>query len=336
MRLLSAALVAALVALVGAATPAEGTAPVRIVFTADTGMNPEVFTGMGKATPTLAIIAGDLSYQVGSEQAYCDLVNGAITAPVAMLPGNHEGLDPQAGGGSNFAAYAACLPDRAGAKPLYGGFPTDYLIDLPNVRLILISPNIATGNPGCPNGKCSYANGTPEQAALLTAIADAKKARKWVVVVQHEPSFGYTIGNHATDVWGTASPDLAAAEIKAGVAVVVSGHDHNYARSKPQGVTTFVTVGNGGYYPKPIGSLGTMWASGSGTNSPGGIDIGYLQLDISTLKIAASEVSVLGPHAGQVFDRFTVKGPVRSTLASVPAFSTSLEGHTAVPTTTSR
>ncbi|HBX79996.1 MAG TPA: hypothetical protein DEH05_02540, partial [Propionibacteriaceae bacterium] len=93
-------------ALVGAATPAEGTAPVRIVFTADTGMNPEVFTGMGKATPTLAIIAGDLSYQVGSEQAYCDLVNGAITAPVAMLPGNHEGLDPQAGGGSNFAAYA--------------------------------------------------------------------------------------------------------------------------------------------------------------------------------------------------------------------------------------
>ena len=70
--------------------------------------------------------------------------------------------------------------------------------------------------------------------------------------------------------------------------------------------TVFVTIGNGGHSPRTVGALGPLWASGSGTDSEGGIDIGFAQLDVTTSRLEFREVSTSGPHAGTTIDAFTI------------------------------
>lgn len=292
-------------------TPRAG---VRLVAVGDTGMGRTaegVFAGMGRVEPDAALIVGDLSY-VRRESEYCAMVTSRVAAPVAFVPGNHEGDDSSENGDDgDVDAYAACLPDRLGVT---GTYPTDYYADLGAVRVVMISPAI-----GLDSGTRSYAEGTPERPWLTDAIRSAKASGRWVVVGMHKGCL--TIG-----VYRCASgPALGDLLLEEGVDVVLAGHDHNYARSHqltgavdtPRVVdadgsfvagrgTVLVTVGNGGHEPRTIEPLGELWASGSGSNSPGGIDSGFAQLDVTPARLAFREVSTRGPRAGAVIDEFAI------------------------------
>ncbi len=285
-----------------------------MVAVGDTGMEPAaltVFAGMGRAKPTMALLLGDLSY-VRQEEAYCRAVNDRVDAPVAFVPGNHEADDPADGGDDgDIAAYSACLPDRLGAS---GDYPYDYVLDNGPVRVVMISPGIVLKR-----GTRTYGDGTPEQAWLTGVIRDAKAAGRWVVVGMHKPCL-------SPGQYGCSSdPDLTDLLLRERVDVVLAGHEHVYARSHQLtgtaaaarvsdadgrfaagAGTVFATLGNGGHNPRVVGTPGRLWAATSGSDSTGGADVGYAQLDVTASRLEFSQVATSGPHAGTVRDRFTI------------------------------
>lgn len=307
-----------------------GLASARLVAVGDTGMDENalaVFAGMGSATADVALLLGDLSYEE-RESEYSQDVVSRISAPVLIVPGNHEGTDPVYGGGDgDISAYAEGIPDTVGTTPLGTGYPFDYWFDLGPARVLMISPNIATDH-----GKLLYTQGSEELDRLLKVIAEAKSEGRWVIVGEHDPYL--TNGEHMDEPDNLASPDLAQAQIDAGVDLVLAGHDHNYSRShslrgpvtdmdSPTVVsrestmragagTVFVIAGNGGHDPRPIHRVdeiaaGTaIWATSFGSQAEGGIDFGYLQVDISDSALDCKEISCAGPRAGQVVDHFSI------------------------------
>lgn len=276
------------------------------------------FAAMGKSGAAAAFVMGDLAYQ-RSEQKYCDVVNQLMKMPIEIVPGNHEGLDPAHSGqtSGSIMNYVKCLPDRLATKPLLKGkgYPYNYVVDLPKVRIIMISPNVVSEV-----GQLTFANGTPEQVALLAAIKEGKKAGQWIIVGEHEPWL--TIGEHAAEPDNLSTPDLARAQIAAGVDLVIAGHDHNYSRTHQLSAlesqtsatiadddnsfvrgagTVFAVIGNSGHIPREIGDPGTMWASSWGTNSPGGTSIGFLQVDATAESLSVSEITTSGAERSDSF-----------------------------------
>ena len=181
-------------------------------MTADTGIDDAAgranLAAIGNAgVPVL--IAGDLAYDPARESEYCAMVKARITAPVELIPGNHEAI---ADGDGVFTRYTACLPDRLGVT---GSYSTgQWYADQGPVRVISIAPAI-----DLPSGTRTYAAGTADRAWLVAAIREGKAAGKWVIVVMHKPCF--TLGIHGC-ASGASLTDLLAAEK---VDLVVAGHD---------------------------------------------------------------------------------------------------------------
>jgi 3',5'-cyclic AMP phosphodiesterase CpdA len=82
----------------------------------------------------------------------------------------------------------------------------------------------------------------PQQTRWLrTALAEPQPAGVWTVAAMHHPA--YSAGYHGSDLqvrdaWG---PLFA----RAGVHLVLAGHDHDYQRSTPQQGVTYVVSGGG-------------------------------------------------------------------------------------------
>lgn len=281
-------------------TPSPTGTGVSFGVTADTGIDDAagraVLASLGRSAPTQSVILGDLAYAPAREADYCRLVRDRVTSPIAAIPGTHEGV---AVGDGAWSAYAACLPAAVTGDYLAG----EWYIDRGPVRLITLSPGV-----DLPTGTRTYARGTPERERVKAWIDDAKTRGLWVVVGMHHGCL--TIGVH-----GCASdPSITDMLIGKGVDVVLAGHDHNYARShqiagtvaapvvadkdgafRAGAGTVMVTVGNGGHNPRTIGSLGTLWAAGSGTNSVGGITFGWVRLDVTTSSLTGRLVTAAGP-----------------------------------------
>ena len=281
-------------------TPSPTGTGVSLGVTADTGIDDAagraVLASLGQSAPTQSVILGDLAYAPAREADYCRLVRDRVTSPIAAIPGTHEGV---AAGDGAWSAYAACLPAAVTGDYLAG----EWYIDRGPVRLITLSPGV-----DLPTGTRTYSRGTPERERVKGWIDDAKSRGLWVVVGMHHGCL--TIGVH-----GCASdPSITDMLIGKGVDVVLAGHDHNYARShqiagtvaapvvadrdgafRAGAGTVVVTVGNGGHNPRTIGSLGTLWAAGSGTNSPGGITYGWVRLDVTTSSLTGRLVATSGP-----------------------------------------
>jgi len=93
--------------------------------------------------PDLHLALGDLSYgAAGSEQAWCDVVTGAVGAgfPFELISGNHE----SDGVNGNINDFSACLPNQLpGAVGTYG---RQWYVDVPAasplVRFVFISPGL--------------------------------------------------------------------------------------------------------------------------------------------------------------------------------------------------
>ena len=278
-------------------------APVRIAVTADTGMDTPtwaVMDAVGRSDARWVAILGDLAYRPAMESQYCDYVKARIGQPVALVPGNHEAQD----GDGAFSRYAACLPDRVGVT---GSYATGqwYLDDGP-LRWISISPGITL-----PTGTRTYARGTPERDWLKDRIDEAKNAGRWVVVGMHMPCL--TVGAHGC----SSDPTITDMLLGKSVDLILSGHDHNYSRSHQISGTaaapvvvdrdgTFaagagsvlVTVGAGGHNARTVASPLPAWAAtASGTNSPGGIAFGHLEITATPTALTARYVADAGNTA---------------------------------------
>ena len=257
-----------------------------------------VLAGMARART--ALIVGDLAYDPAREAEYCAFVRSRIPAGAQLLPGNHEAQD----GDGAFAAYASCLPDLWSVTGSYA--EGHWYADRGNMRLIGIAPNIAL-----PSGTRTYARGTPEREQLKDWIDEAKAAGRWVIVSMHMPCL--TVGAH-----GCASdPTITDMLIGKAVDLILSGHDHNYSRSHQLTGTaaapvvvdrdgTFaagagsvlVTVGAGGHNARTVASPLPAWAAtASGTNSPGGIAFGHLEITATPTALTARYVADAGNTA---------------------------------------
>ena len=281
------------------ATSTPSTTTPDLAVTGDTGIDDpaaaQVLAGMARART--ALIVGDLAYDPAREAEYCAFVRSRIPAGAQLLPGNHEAQD----GDGAFAAYASCLPDLWSVSGSYA--EGHWYADRGNMRLIGISPNIAL-----PSGTRTYARGTPEREQLKDWIDAAKAAGKWVVVSMHMPCL--TVGAHGC----SSDPTITDMLIGKSVDLILSGHDHNYSRSHQISGTAaapvvvdrdgafvagagsiFATVGAGGHNPRAVASPLPAWAAtASGTNSPGGIAYGHLELTATEATLTARYVADAG------------------------------------------
>ena len=284
------------------ATSTPSTTTPDLAVTGDTGIDDpaaaQVLAGMARART--ALIVGDLAYDPGREAGYCAFVKAKIPAGAQLLPGNHEAQD----GDGAFAAYASCLPDLWSVTGSYA--EGHWYADRGNMRLIGIAPNIAL-----PSGTRTYARGTPEREQLKDWIDAGKAAGKWVVVSMHMPCL--TVGAHGC----SSDPTITDMLIGKSVDLILSGHDHNYSRSHQISGTaaapvvvdrdgTFaagagsvlVTVGAGGHNARTVASPLPAWAAtASGTNSPGGIAYGHLELTATEATLTARYVADAGNRA---------------------------------------
>jgi len=290
--------------LVARTTPTATTTPptgaTALAFTADTGYEATgaaVLASIG-ASGLPAVIVGDLAYQPNVESAWCSWVKARLTAPVQLIPGNHEAQD----GDGLFARYAACLPDRLGVTSgSYSG--GQWILDRGSVRVISITPQLALDG-----ATRTYATGTPERAWLTQAIRDGRTAGKWVIVAMHEPCL--TLGVHGC-ASGVSLTDLLITER---VDLIVAGHDHIYARTHQIAARTTVVdsdgaytagagtvqviVGNGGHNPRGLTAPVTgIWATGAA-----GSATGWLRVDATPTSLTARVV----PVAGSLADAFTI------------------------------
>ena len=281
------------------ATSTPSTTTPDLAVTGDTGIDDpaaaQVLAGMARART--ALIVGDLAYDPAREAEYCAFVRSRIPAGAQLLPGNHEAQD----GDGAFSAYTSCLPDLWSVTGSYA--EGHWYADRGNMRLIGIAPNIAL-----PSGTRTYARGTVEREELKDWIDAGKAAGKWVVVSMHMPCL--TVGAHGC----SSDPTITDMLIGKSVDLILSGHDHNYSRSHQISGTaaapvvvdrdgTFaagagsvlVTVGAGGHNARTVASPLPAWAAtASGTNSPGGIAFGHLEITATATLLTARYVADAG------------------------------------------
>jgi PKD repeat protein len=173
--------------------------------------------------PDLHLALGDLSYgATGAEQAWCDFVTTRVGAgfPFELLAGNHES-DALNG---NINDFSACLPNQL--PGVVGTYGRQYYVDVPEVnpvvRYVMISPALAY-----PDGLWSYSAGSARYQWTAAAIDGARAAGvPWVVVGMHKPCL--SVGQYSCEP-GSALMNML---VSKKVDLVLSGHEHLYARSK--------------------------------------------------------------------------------------------------------
>ncbi len=241
----------------GAPSPAE----VHFTAVGDIGIEPAttgpVLQGMADVAPDLDLALGDLSYApTGQEQAWCDFVTERVGSgfPFELLAGNHE----SDGENGNINDFSACLPNQLpGAVGTYG---RQYYVDVPQdqplVRYVMISPGLTF-----PDGRWDYRPGTAQYDWTAAAIDGARKRDiPWVVVGMHEPclllgTFGCGPGADLTNLLLSKRVDL-----------VLSGHVHNYQRSKQLALGPGCgSLAIGSYDPDCVVDAGNDLAAGAGT-----------------------------------------------------------------------
>ena len=193
------------------------------------------------------LILGDLGYTVPAEQ-FCSALKARVTQPVMWVQGNHENRDADFDTAQT-DDYVACMPSNTAAT---GETGIQQVYKLDGAWIITASPQEA--EPG------SYLAGGPRWTWVRDRIRDAKAADVWPILAFHEPH--YTVGDH-----GPAGPESAALSklaIDEGVRLVITAHDHIYARTQVA-QTTFVVAGMGGHKPNIPVTRPNGWVACNGS-----------------------------------------------------------------------
>jgi chitodextrinase len=234
----------------------------------DHGANPQTaasLAALDASDPAFYLALGDLDYdETPSDEAWCDYVNAHLPTlgpgfPFELVVGNHEDDNGMDGFILN---HAACLPDRLGAtvgpSSSYGvEYYFDYPAGDPLVRVVMIAADHIVAGVNY-----DYTVGSTRYNWLSSTIDGARTSQiPWVVVGTHKPclsaSGGCSMGEDLMNLLITKRVDL-----------VLTGHHHNYQRSKqvqldPQ---TCPIVAATGYDPDCVQDDGAdgMYAKGEG------------------------------------------------------------------------
>lgn len=207
--------------------------PVRLVAFGDSGgggSDQLAILGQLRTVPfDFMIHLGDIAYESGTRaqldgaffQMYADLLEDF---PMFPASGNHEYETDDA---APFRE-AFVLPENGGPA----GLERWYSFDWGDVHLAVLD---------------SERMGTP-QAAWLDADLTANHL-PWTIVYFHRPPF--SSGDHGND--GTVQKFFVPILVKHQVPLVLSGHDHDYERTKPIDGVTYVVSGGGGRGTRPVG-----------------------------------------------------------------------------------
>lgn len=186
------------------------------------------------------LILGDLGYTVPAEQ-FCSALKARVKQSVMWVQGNHENRDADLDTAQT-DDYVACMPSNTAAT---GETGIQQVYKLDGAWIITASPQEA--EPG------SYLTGGPRWTWVRDRIRDAKAADVWPILAFHEPH--YTVSGRGPA--GPESEALSKLAVDEGVRLVLTAHDHIYARTQVA-QTTFVVAGMGGHksnipVPRPNG-----------------------------------------------------------------------------------
>jgi hypothetical protein len=182
----------------------------------------DVTTQMARTNPELVLTTGDNVYWHGSEKEYAKKWDppqyfGDIRRNFPVIPslGNHDM-------NTDVSPYFRRFPELGGARY--------YSFDKGNVHFVALDSNESL-IPSSP------------QAQWFDQDLAATKAEFKVVYFHHPMTSSYQ--NEGTELYGYLGPTLA----KRAVDLVLTGHVHNYERSRPfnEHGTVEVIVGNGGH-----------------------------------------------------------------------------------------
>ncbi len=235
----------------------------------------------------LHLALGDLSYgTAGQEQAWCDFVTSRVGAgyPFELVAGNHE----SSGENGNINDFSACLPNQLpGTVGTYGRqYYVDVPVSDPLVRFVMISPGL-TFFPDA----YDYSPGSPRYQWTSQAIDAARaKAIPWVVVGMHKPCI--SAGTYGCEV----GPDLFNMLVAKRVDLIISGHEHNYQRTKQLGLSSGCpALTPGAYEAACVVDADSSMVKGAGTVSAIVGTGGHLLRDINT---ADAEINYFAATSG--------------------------------------
>jgi predicted phosphodiesterase len=214
--------------------PVAGTgASVRIAVLGDSGSGGSDQQAVSKQLGTvpfdLMIHTGDIAYETGTlndfETKFFDVYQPYLRrVPVFPTSGNHDYETADA----EPYRQVFVLPDSGAPE----GRERWYSYDWGDVHLCALDTEKMT----------------PAQAAWLDADLAANKL-PWTIVYGHKPP--YSSGEHGGDA--TFRQLFEPVLQKHKVSLVLSGHDHDYERFRPQGGITYVVTGGGGRGVRLVG-----------------------------------------------------------------------------------
>ena len=211
------------------APTATGDQPVRFLAFGDSGGGGEDQYALADQMLTvpydLMIHTGDIAYDSGTISQYENNVFGVygdIFRNIPFFPssGNHDYKTNQ---GAPFREVFN-LPGDSGEKW--------YSFDYGRVHFVALDT------------ESDYST----QAAWLDKDLAATQL-PWKIIYMHRPP--YSSGEHGSDT--TLRNKLAPVLERHGVQLVLSGHDHDYERMKPQDGVAYVVTGGGGIGTRPVG-----------------------------------------------------------------------------------
>jgi PKD repeat protein len=281
----AAALSLVAVGLASAQTPVEA-APTSLHFTAAgvydaTASTTTVLNGMKAAAPDLNLALGDLAYASSNEYTWCDFVKSKVGNgfPFELISGNHESY----GLNGSINNFSACLPNQL--PGVVGTYGREWYVDVPAqsplIRFIMISPGLTF-----PEGTWPYSAGDAHYRWTSDAIDGARGANiPWVVVGMHEPCIA--MGEHQCD----SGPDITNLLLSKKVDLVLTGHEHYYARTKQLRLASGCTgLVPGTYDSDCVGDTDADLLKGSGTVI---VTAGTGGTPVRDIKLADSEMPYL-------------------------------------------
>ncbi len=238
-------------------------------------MHRKVLALLLKQKPEFILQTGDLVHDGSNRSLWqiYDSITGEARKSVPFYPtrGNHDL------GGPGYEARVT-TPFTSGNK-LY------YSFDKGNCHFICLAVDEAT----------AYAEGSAQYKWLRGDLENTRQTHPaHIFVFFHVPP--YSIGSHGSD--REVRRQLCPLFIRYGVDIVFNGHDHNYYRTRRDGVTYLVTGGGGAplypVNPKKGAIAGDRYES---VNNAVVCDVNGAQVTITALRAN-----------GTILDHFTLRG----------------------------
>ncbi|XXF75903.1 metallophosphoesterase [Myxococcaceae bacterium GXIMD 01537] len=276
--------------------PPVGTRRVHFAAVGDMGTSGTqqraVARSVAAAQPELYVTLGDNAYNDGTEAEFqnnffAPMADLLAEVPMFASPGNHEYVTNQ---GQPYLDNLYLPTNNPAGSERY------YSFDWGHVHFVSIDSNCAIGLASSERCKPADMKAWVEQDL-------ASSQQPWKVVFFHHPP--WSSGEHGSQL--KVRRDYAPIFEKTGVDLVLTGHDHEYERSKPMKGDAEAPAGTAGIPYLVVGSGGATlraWAGGQPSWSAvrNNSDYGFLDVVVEEGTLTARMLS----PTGKVFDSFTL------------------------------